>query len=126
MSIKRNCFCCNKKIKTLFGDDFKNPPDDATAWQTSGNYGSTMFDSFNTHQLEIYICDVCLKKKMKLAYCIEQSVQVIVKDVKRFDAWKKGIDAQVKHNKKVENIMEQVRKKKRKELNDKNRHSDVQ
>jgi len=71
--MKRNCFCCEKDIDHAGpeGDDqFNNPPNDATYWRTYGNYGSTVFDGgeFTGEQLEMYICDECLKKKSQHVY----------------------------------------------------------
>lgn len=73
MEIKRVCFCCEKVLTQcrLDGEDgFDNPPNDATYWRTHGNYGSTIFDPgmFADEQLEMFICDECLKAKSHLVY----------------------------------------------------------
>lgn len=81
--MKRECFCCGKKIKSL-GKSFQSPPDDATAWQTSGNYGSTLFDS-PTDMLEIYICDVCLRENASRAYRFVPSTKHEINKIEKFD-----------------------------------------
>lgn len=88
--IKRSCFCCEKSIGHAGppdGEDrFSNPPDDATYWRTRGNYGSTVFDSgeFTGEQLEMYICDECLKKKAHLVYHFITTQKVNVENLKLF------------------------------------------
>lgn len=90
--IYRECFCCEKYIEPersccpdLNDDRFSNPPDNATFWRTTGNWGSSIFDSFGEETLEIYICDECLKKKAKLAYFFETNVKVDDSNLKTFD-----------------------------------------
>ena len=87
--IKRSCFCCEKSIGHAGpkGEDcFGNPPDDATYWRTRGNWGSTVFDGgdFTGEQLEMYICDECLKKKAHLVYHFSTIQKTEVKDLKLF------------------------------------------
>jgi len=92
LKIKRNCFCCEKSIghagPTDGKDSISNPPDDATYWQTLGNYGSTVFDGgeFTGERLEMFVCDSCLKEKAHLVYHyrVVQPV-VVVEDLKIFD-----------------------------------------
>lgn len=74
MKINRVCIVCDKGLVSAFGgnkqdgedeDDNRNPPDGATVWTTTGNYGSTLYDPItNTNEwLECFICDGCLEKK---------------------------------------------------------------
>lgn len=83
-----NCFCCEKSIGHAgpkVEDWFSNPPEDATYWRTCGNYGSTVFDGqFIGEQLEMYICDECLKKKAHLVYHFKITQKVKVEDLKLF------------------------------------------
>ncbi len=86
MKIDRHCICCEKKLEHCGGDvdSLSNPPNDATYWQTSGNYGSTVFDS-PTERLETYICDVCLKLKSKYVYRFNYSNTTEIANVRIFD-----------------------------------------
>lgn len=74
LEIKRKCFCCEKDIGHAGPpdgeDSISNPPDDATYWQTLGNYGSTVFDGgeFTGERLEMFVCDKCLVEKAHLVY----------------------------------------------------------
>jgi hypothetical protein len=89
MKIDRVCIICEKELECcgLDEDDFSNPPNNATYWTTSGNYGSTVFDPCGTgEQLECYICDECLKKKAKFVYeyRIVRKNELEYKDIKKF------------------------------------------
>lgn len=81
--MKRECFRCGKKLKSL-GKGFQSPPDNATAWQTPGNYGSTVFDS-PTDMLEIYICDPCLKENAAKAYRFVPTIRHEISEIEIFD-----------------------------------------
>lgn len=72
--MKRNCFCCEKSLKSD-SDSFQSPPLNATAWETNGNYGSKLFDPIYDDRLEIYICDECLRKKAKFAYFFKVKIK---------------------------------------------------
>jgi hypothetical protein len=51
------CFRCGTRTQTLRPDE--SCMDGATAWYTSGNYGSQVIDGDGI-RLEIHLCDVCL------------------------------------------------------------------
>lgn len=75
--IERKCFRCEKELEPADTgaeeqDRFSNPPSNATFWRTWGNWGSTVFDEGfpGGRQLEIYICDECLKANAGLAYAV--------------------------------------------------------
>lgn len=65
MSYPMHCFKCDTRLERHNGESFNNPPYDATYWRTYGNYGSTVYDDPD-RQLEIYICDECLKKSNRV------------------------------------------------------------
>lgn len=55
------CIVCRKDLKNLpTGED--NHPSDGVAFQSHGNYGSTVFDPMDGTYLEINICDPCLSQ----------------------------------------------------------------
>ncbi len=84
----RHCICCEKPLEHCGPegeDSLSNPPNDATYWQTSGNFGSTVFDSMGEEILETYICDECLKKKAKYVYRFRIDTRREIKDVRIFD-----------------------------------------
>jgi hypothetical protein len=65
---ERECLCCGKKLESSIGLLFDEPeeilnfpPYPGTIFETSGNYGSTVFDSFGHSKLSIVICDECMK-----------------------------------------------------------------
>ena len=69
--MNRQCFRCDKQLESCGRepDDIQNPPCDATAWQSVGNYGSTVFDGiYSDVVLELYICDDCLRQKAPSVY----------------------------------------------------------
>lgn len=72
--MKRNCFCCEKSIKSD-SDSFQSTPLNATTWETNGNYSSNMFDPIYDDRLQIYICDECLRKKAKFAYFYKTKIK---------------------------------------------------
>lgn len=53
-----------------------NQPSNGTAFHTSGNYGSTIFDSFDGARLDIAICDDCLRPRMDRTRVIETTQTV--------------------------------------------------
>jgi hypothetical protein len=79
-NMKRQCFCCEKTIKTEH-----DSPLHATAWETNGSYGSHIFDPIREEYIEIYVCDDCLRKKAKLAvhFKIKRTKERF--DVKKFN-----------------------------------------
>lgn len=97
MEIKRICFCCEKKLTStddcpVLEDEFSNPPNDATYWRTKGNWGSTVFDGgdFTGEQLEMFICDECLKAKSHLVYHFKTVKHEGVVDLKLFSEEQNG------------------------------------
>lgn len=56
------CFCCGKPLGSVFppGHGDGNQPNEATAFQTSGHYGSGAFDPMDGTMLELNVCDECL------------------------------------------------------------------
>ena len=91
MEIKRHCICCEKPIESCKpeADSIQSPPNNATYWQTRGNFGSTVFDGgeFTGEMLETYICDECLKKKARFVYKYrtERINETRIKDLQIFD-----------------------------------------
>lgn len=55
-----NCIVCKKSLENVFDQD--NQPNDGLAFQSSGHYGSTVFDPMDGTHLEINVCDPCLKQ----------------------------------------------------------------
>jgi len=53
------CILCGKQLRNVYRD-VDNQPNDGVVCFTSGNYGSTVFDSFNGERLEFNCCDNCL------------------------------------------------------------------
>ena len=56
------CIVCGYQPEPAFDGCEHNQPYKATAFNTVGHYGSTVFDSFGEAYLEINICDECLNK----------------------------------------------------------------
>lgn len=95
MKIERVCIVCDKGLVSAFGgnqqneDEWNNPPDEATVWTTTGNYGSALYDPItNTDEfLQCFICDTCLAKKRNLVQKVSR-----VRPVRQelyFEAWDK-------------------------------------
>lgn len=63
------CIKCDKQPESAIGEDTEgNQPYAATAFSTYGHYGSTVFDPCmvgHPHQLEINVCDDCLRVAIK-------------------------------------------------------------
>lgn len=57
------CIICGKSLRNVW--DTENQPKDGICVQTTGNYGSTKWDSFNGEFLEFNICDPCLVEAAK-------------------------------------------------------------
>lgn len=57
------CIVCDKQTEAVF--DHELQPSQATAFTTTGHYGSTAFDPMDLSELTIVICDECLVKKGK-------------------------------------------------------------
>jgi hypothetical protein len=54
------CLKCGRELRNVFPGDVENQPNDGVVLTTSGNYGSTVFDSLVGDVLEVNICDPCL------------------------------------------------------------------
>ena len=54
------CIVCGKKLKNVFAGS--NQPSDGIVVMTTGNYGSTVWDSMNGEFLEFNVCDPCLRE----------------------------------------------------------------
>ncbi len=70
--VERFCISCDKQLRssrdnsTLMPTDYG--PSSGVIFYTTGNYGSSVFDSImGEEKLEIVVCDECLKKKGKHA-----------------------------------------------------------
>jgi len=55
------CLICGKQLRNVFADA-GNQPYDGVVLTTSGNYGSTVYDSFTGEFLEVNVCDPCLTR----------------------------------------------------------------
>lgn len=56
------CIVCGKELDSAANDpSFDHVPYSGTIFHTGGNYGSTVFDSFDGFLLQIVVCDQCLK-----------------------------------------------------------------
>lgn len=73
----RVCFVCGRPMAPVDLGEAADPNDipflapiNGTMWESTGNYGSGIFDSFGmeTDMLHIVICDPCLKAGAKRAY----------------------------------------------------------
>jgi len=119
MAIKRNCFCCNKKLKGLY-TNIEDPPYDAVSFSSDGKYGSSIFDPYEENaRIEIYICDECLKKKAKLSYYYELEQKIEIKNIQSFDKKLKQVEAIIKER--TKKLIAAVKKFKRMKKNDKRR-----
>lgn len=54
------CLACGKRLQRVFNPS-ADQPSDGVMCETAGNYGSTVFDSFNGERLLFLICDQCLE-----------------------------------------------------------------
>lgn len=54
------CLVCRKELWNVFTGN--NQPCDACTFNSHGHYGSTVFDEMDGAQLEVNICDACLKE----------------------------------------------------------------
>lgn len=72
------CFSCGKEIgNCCLAGEPPDCPDQATFWESTGNYGSGMWDhpenddTMHRKALRIYVCDACLSSKISLVRHIE-------------------------------------------------------
>ena len=59
------CIVCRKALRPVFPglsdqEGSYQQPSEAVTFSSKGNYGSTVFDSFDGHILEANVCDACL------------------------------------------------------------------
>ncbi len=59
-----SCIVCDEQLWNQTLDEDKNWPDDACTFTTTGQYGSTVFDSLSGEKLEVNICDQCLREAL--------------------------------------------------------------
>jgi len=80
------CISCDKKLKEIMSPS-DNHPNDACAFKSYGNYGSTIFDPMSDSEfLEINVCDECLKRKRDQVYHVRLKKRAeTVWDYKIFD-----------------------------------------
>lgn len=71
-SYEERCFVCDKKMESSVGEFFDDPnellglpPSGGMSFESCGNYGSTVFDSMTGANLQIVICDECIKRNAK-------------------------------------------------------------
>jgi len=55
------CIRCDKPLDNVFEGSI-NQPSEGTAFTTGGHYGSTVFDPMDGTEIEISVCDECLKE----------------------------------------------------------------
>lgn len=56
------CIACGTQLDSAANDpSFDHVPYAGTMFSTGGHYGSTAFDSFDGHRLQIVVCDDCLR-----------------------------------------------------------------
>ena len=55
------CAVCGAAVENM-DDTYANSPYAATAFQTHGHYGSTIFDPMNGSYLELNVCDSCVRR----------------------------------------------------------------
>ena len=88
--LERNCFKCEKSLEPVVEPDDNSPdhinvpPNDATCWNSVGNYGSKVFDSFGRKKLEMFVCDECLEKHKSLVYRYDYVVKNEISNVRKF------------------------------------------
>src|SRR3982751_6880204 len=54
------CISCKRYLDNVI-DEVENQPYNGTSFITNGHYGSTVFDPMDGTQLEINVCDDCLR-----------------------------------------------------------------
>lgn len=81
------CLVCGRELKPIFSDiSGHRQPDGATMFTTHGNYGSTVFDELDGTQLQINICDGCLKERSGRAHLL-----IVRRQREEIDAYSWGI-----------------------------------
>lgn len=56
------CIRCDKQLVNVESDGVQNQPNEGLAFSSDGHYGSTAFDPMDLSELEINVCDDCLRK----------------------------------------------------------------
>ena len=80
-----HCFKCDKELERFDNNNFNDPPDNATYWRTTGNFGSRVYDQCGEPgELEIYICDECLRVSNRVYEVITTITRVTIGKVKTF------------------------------------------
>lgn len=89
------CMVCDKELESAVGDSERNQPYEATTFVAYGQYGSTVFDPFDTDQvrrfLEVNICDECLTRKAKAGHVLH-AVTVPTPPKYELSTWRGGSD----------------------------------
>ncbi len=65
------CICCDKKLAPIHDDEPCYQPSGGVMCTSTGNYGSTAFDSIHgEEELLFFVCDECLMSKKESIYLI--------------------------------------------------------
>ena len=113
--MKNKCFCCEKNLK----NECNKPLSacyDAVAFDSNGNFGSSIFDPFELDaRIMIHICDSCLKKKAKLVCYHQQKTIKQIENLQTFDKkLKKDELAEKKRDSFTKKVLERLRNQKHK------------
>jgi hypothetical protein len=88
MSPKAICIRCDKELQRSKWADLglDDPPLGGIYLSSYGNYGSTIFDSYDDHErLECYLCDECLKANSEKIYVQNKNEFVTIEEVRRLE-----------------------------------------
>ena len=69
------CLICGVIKDPVLGCSDQNHPENASCFQTEGKYGSQVFDPGDGSEIEITLCDNCLKRAIR-----QQRVYFYTKD----------------------------------------------
>lgn len=77
------CLKCGRELVNVFPNEVENQPADGVAATTSGNYGSTVYDSLSGNFLEFNLCDPCLVEAGERGRVItaRRAIPVVYEDV---------------------------------------------
>jgi hypothetical protein len=81
----RPCFVCGKAIGTSISYGLCSTPRAAVIWRSSGNDGSTVYDSFGRSSIEMVICDDCMNARRDRV--IETAVHEKKREVRSWRPW---------------------------------------